>query len=197
MTWVDCSPHGRSAHRTRLMMVPETEKIDFRPIEIPRVRRSAFGLCEDRRRHCWRLAECAWAWQIRLSSCHAVAGRDPPLGLVEIDKGDVDIVVVEYGALESANNTTVRCQVEALIGTVGGARGRHFEGSGAAGGGSGQGGSGAGGSGGSPGRRRRWWLRPGGRRAARPRKKPASSSSSKSAGASAGGSTSKVEWRVQ
>ena len=40
--------------------------------------------------------------------------------LVEVDQGDVTEYVVENGTLESASNTVVRCEVEALIGTVGG-----------------------------------------------------------------------------
>ena len=159
-------------------MVPETEKIDFKPIEIPRVRRSFLGYVKIAAA-LLAVGGAAWAWQ---------AGYRPPcsrrsthpVDFVEIDRGDIDIVVVEQGTLESASNSTVRCQVEALIGTVGGAQGGTAKGSGASGGSSGQG-SGSGGAGGAPGRAR-------GRAAAvraqtraaraRPRKKKAGSSSS-------------------
>jgi HlyD family secretion protein len=47
--------------------------------------------------------------------------KGPPLLTVEVDRGDVPAFVVEGGTLESANNATVKCQVEALIGLVGGA----------------------------------------------------------------------------
>lgn len=42
------------------------------------------------------------------------------ISFVEVDRGDIAIDIVESGTLESTNNATVRCQVEALIGTVGG-----------------------------------------------------------------------------
>jgi multidrug resistance efflux pump len=43
--------------------------------------------------------------------------------MLEVDQGDLALVVTENGSLESAKNATVRCQVEALIGMVGGAQG--------------------------------------------------------------------------
>ncbi|WP_406699483.1 HlyD family efflux transporter periplasmic adaptor subunit [Singulisphaera sp. Ch08] len=45
----------------------------------------------------------------------------PPPETVEVDRGDVALVVTENGTLESANNATVRCEVEALVGMTGGA----------------------------------------------------------------------------
>ncbi len=45
------------------------------------------------------------------------------LPTVKVDRGDVRLVVVESGALESANNATIKCQVEALTGLVGGSSG--------------------------------------------------------------------------
>jgi len=45
------------------------------------------------------------------------------LDLVEVDQGDVIEYVVENGTLESATNTVVRCEVEALMGMVGGTSG--------------------------------------------------------------------------
>lgn len=62
-----------------------------------------------------------------------------------IDSGDVEQLVVENGSLESANNTTLRCQVEALIGVVGGSA-QQQAGGGAAGGQGQQGGAAAGGT---------------------------------------------------
>ncbi len=43
--------------------------------------------------------------------------------LVLVDVGDVPLFVVESGALESANNATVKVRVEALLGQVGGQQG--------------------------------------------------------------------------
>ncbi len=37
-----------------------------------------------------------------------------------VDRGDVSVYVVESGSLESANNTAIKCEVEALLGVVGG-----------------------------------------------------------------------------
>ncbi len=103
-------------------MVAETEKIAFEPIEIPRVRRGfldylKIGLA------LLALGGVAWAWQSGYRPGMFLQASTVPVDFVEIDRGDVDIVIVEYGTVESANNTTVRCQVEALIGTVGGAQG--------------------------------------------------------------------------
>src|SRR5579859_3712201 len=38
-----------------------------------------------------------------------------------IDRGDIPFFVVECGALESAKSTTIKCEVEALLGITGGA----------------------------------------------------------------------------
>lgn len=46
-----------------------------------------------------------------------------PLTTLAVDEGDIDLIVTENGTLESSNNATARCQVEALIGMVGGAQG--------------------------------------------------------------------------
>jgi HlyD family secretion protein len=65
-----------------------------------------------------------WAWE---------SGYRPPflsthrpemdLGLFEVDRGDVTEYIVENGSLESATNTVVRCEVEALMGMIGGMTG--------------------------------------------------------------------------
>jgi HlyD family secretion protein len=130
-------------------MVPETEKIDFRPIEIPQVRRGFLGYLKIGTA-VMALGGMAWAWQMGYRPPMLSRSSNQPLNFVEIDRGDVDILVVEQGTIESANNTTVRCQVEALIGTVGGAQGGTSKGSGASSGGAAQG-SGSGGAGGAEG----------------------------------------------
>ncbi|MGA7497569.1 MAG: hypothetical protein WBX00_12655, partial [Isosphaeraceae bacterium] len=89
-----------------------------------------------------------WAWQAGYRPTFLAAQRsDMSLDLVEVDQGDVIEYVVENGTLESATNTVVRCEVEALMGMVGGTSGA----SGAAGsslsGTTGSSGSGQGGSG--------------------------------------------------
>lgn len=43
---------------------------------------------------------------------------------IVVDRGDVALVVTENGTLESADNATVRCEVEALVGATGGANNR-------------------------------------------------------------------------
>lgn len=49
-------------------------------------------------------------------------GQAVPLETTAVDRGDLALLVVETGTLESADNATVKCQVEALIGSVGGAQ---------------------------------------------------------------------------
>jgi HlyD family secretion protein len=122
----------------------QNEKIDFTPIEIPKVRRGYWGLVKIVA--ALVAIGCAgWAWS---------AGYRPPLlgqerpaayEIVEIDRGDINLVVMETGTVESSNNRTVRCTVEALLGQVGGSQGMGAS-KGAAGTGSqgGQGSSGAG-----------------------------------------------------
>lgn len=45
------------------------------------------------------------------------------LDLVEVDTGEIPVVVIENGSIESADNATVKCKVEALVGLIGGAAG--------------------------------------------------------------------------
>src|SRR5271165_2273211 len=131
-------------------MFPETDKIDFTPIEIPRVRRGYWGYFKIAAA-LLAVGGAGWAWESGYRPPFLVQSSKSLLELVEIDKGDVDIVVIEQGTVESASNTTVRCQVEALMGTVGGAQGGTAKGGGGAGGGgTGQAG-GAGGAGGAQG----------------------------------------------
>ena len=44
--------------------------------------------------------------------------RPEPLALVMIDEGDIEVSVIESGTLEPASNSKVKCQVEALLGTI-------------------------------------------------------------------------------
>ena len=137
-------------------MVPETEKIDFTPIEIPRIRRDYWGYVKIVAALVL-VGGMSWAWQTGSLSSLFARSASVPLEFVEVDRGDVEIVVVEQGTLESASNTTVRCEVEALMGTVGGADGGTTKGStgGGAGGASGTGASGGARRGGRRSRSRR------------------------------------------
>lgn len=75
----------------------------------------------------------------------------PKFATVAVDRGDLRVFVVESGTVESVNNTVVRCQVEALVGMVGGAQGGLTGGGrGGAGGRGGRGGGSVGGGGGAP-----------------------------------------------
>ena len=70
------------------------------------------------------LAGCsggAYAWSHRDSVSRLFRPPAESLAMVTIDEGSLAVFVVETGTLESANNTTVKCRVEALVGTVGGA----------------------------------------------------------------------------
>ncbi len=49
--------------------------------------------------------------------------EEKPLPLFEVDEGSLVVYLVETGALESANNTSIKCQVESLLGTTGGTAG--------------------------------------------------------------------------
>jgi multidrug resistance efflux pump len=130
-------------------MSPETEHAGFATIEIPQVRRGPWGYLKIGAA-LLAIGGAIWAWQ---------AGYRPPvlggmsrsiLEFVEIDRGDIELDVVETGSVESSANTTVRCTVEAILGVVGGAQGATGAGktAGGAGGGGGQGGSTGGAQGG-------------------------------------------------
>jgi HlyD family secretion protein len=68
-----------------------------------------------------------------------------PGGITQLDRGPIHSFIVESGTLESPSNATVICEVEAVLGTVGGSTGGGMGGGGGGGGRSGSGGgSGAG-----------------------------------------------------
>src|SRR5271157_3525574 len=65
-----------------------------------------------------------WAWQAGYRPPFLAAQRsDMSLDLVDVRQGDVSEYGVENGTVESATNTVVRCEVEALMGMVGGTSG--------------------------------------------------------------------------
>jgi len=76
------------------------------------------------------------------------SGSPQRIDTVQIDRGGVFLVVTENGTLESSDNATVRCEVEALLGVngmaAGGAQGGARPGGTAAQGGQGGGGAGGG-----------------------------------------------------
>ncbi len=137
-------------------MLPDADKAGFAPIEIPVVRRGPWSYVKI-------FAALAVvvglivAWMSGYRPPILLAGTKSPIEFVEIDRGDVDVYVVETGSIESANNTTIRNQVEAILGTVGGTQGTTAgksstsgsasgQAGGASGSGGGQGGSGGGGA---------------------------------------------------
>ncbi len=126
-------------------MYPEADQFEIEPIEIPKVRRSPWAVVKMIAA-LTLLGGAAWAWHAGYRPANLFGQTKSPIRFVEIDSGDVDIVVVENGTIESANNATVRCQVEALIGLVGGTGATTGTGRGTTGSTSGQGSSAAGGS---------------------------------------------------
>lgn len=86
-------------------------------------------------------------WFFALRSTQAYS-KPTPVPVVSIDRGDITISVVESGTLESTNNATVKCQVEALIGTVGGTTSSSGSSGRSSGGGSGRSSRSSGGGGG-------------------------------------------------
>lgn len=66
------------------------------------------------------------SWAVR-----GFSDRGPRMVLVSVDQGDIVSLVVENGTVESANNTTVRCEVEAIVGKVGGSTPQGMGGGGA------------------------------------------------------------------
>jgi len=64
-----------------------------------------------------------WAWERGYRPSWEMFQEPVSLDLIEVDRGDILELIVENGSVESASDTVVRCEVEALIGTVGGASG--------------------------------------------------------------------------
>jgi len=75
----------------------------------------------------------AKAWDLGYSPSQLWETRARPLATQVVDRGDVAVYVTETGTMESASNTTIKCQVEALIGLVGGTT-KGAQGSGSGGG---------------------------------------------------------------
>jgi hypothetical protein len=62
-------------------------------------------------------------WKAGLDPRRIIFTPTVELATLPVDEGSMVAVVTETGSLESANNATIRCQVEALMGLVGGAAG--------------------------------------------------------------------------
>jgi HlyD family secretion protein len=72
-----------------------------------------------------------WAWQQGLKPSLDYFAVPVRLSLVEVDRGDIVQLVIENGTLESASDSTVKCQVEAMVGLTGGSTGTGAAGAGA------------------------------------------------------------------
>ncbi len=91
-------------------------------------------------------------WQLGLLDLkRLIAGQAVELSTLEVDEGPLMAVVMETGTLESADNATIRCKVEALMGQVGGVAGQAAGEAGGRGGAAGQAGGAAGQQPGQPG----------------------------------------------
>src|SRR5262249_58983215 len=99
-------------------MLPENDTTGFATIEIPQIRRGPWGFLKIVAA-LMAIAGAVWAWQAGYRPPLLRASSRGPLEWVEVDRGDVDVYVVENGSIEKANNRTVRCVVVALIGLVG------------------------------------------------------------------------------
>src|SRR5262245_53333483 len=98
------------------------QNIDFTPIELPRARRSPWGVVKIVML-LMILGGGVAAWRMGYFAKLFKGDSKATFELVEVDKGDIDVSVVQTGTIESSNNTTLRCQVEALLGLVGGTQG--------------------------------------------------------------------------
>ena len=63
------------------------------------------------------------AWKVGIDPRRLVAGQVVELPTVLVDEGTMVALITETGSLESSDNATVRCHVEALMGVTGGAQG--------------------------------------------------------------------------
>jgi len=75
-------------------MLPENQKIDFVPIEIPQVRRNPWGYVKILAAVV-AIGGAAWAWQSGYRPPLLLADSKPVLQFYEVDQGDIDVVVVE------------------------------------------------------------------------------------------------------
>ncbi len=100
-------------------MPPESEKFEIPLIDIAKARRNPWAVVKMIGA-LMLLGGAAWTWHAGYRPANLFGKAPAQVRFVEIDSGDIDLVVVESGTIESANNATVRCQVEALIGLVGG-----------------------------------------------------------------------------
>ncbi len=100
-------------------MPPEGQKIVFTTLEVPRVRRGPWGFAKIAGALV-AIGGIIWAWQSGYRPALWAKEAGAVLEFIEIDRGDINLFVQETGTIESANNTTIRCEVEALLGMVGG-----------------------------------------------------------------------------
>ncbi len=103
------------------VMLPEVDKAGFTPIDLPKPGRSPWAAVKIVAAIA-AVAAAGVAWSAGYRPPMLLAANRPHYRLIEIDRGDVDLFVVENGTIESSNNTTMRCEVEALVGTVGGSQ---------------------------------------------------------------------------
>jgi multidrug resistance efflux pump len=61
-----------------------------------------------------------FAWRAGVTPSRLWAASQAPLETLVVDEGELDLCVTENGSLESSNNATARCEVEAVMGQVGG-----------------------------------------------------------------------------
>jgi HlyD family secretion protein len=66
-------------------------------------------------------AACYGGWKAGLRPDRFLAAPTATLATLTVDEGEMAAVVTENGSLESADNASIKCMVEALIGMTGGA----------------------------------------------------------------------------
>ena len=104
------------------VMLPEVDKIDFAPIEIPKVRNGPWVYVKIFAALAWLAGWSGPGWRAIGRRC-CLQRRNPRSSSWKSIEATWMFTVVETGSIESANNTTIRSQVEALLGTVGGTQG--------------------------------------------------------------------------
>ena len=58
-------------------------------------------------------------WALGYRPGRGYSSAENSYATVEISRGEVRVIVLESGSLESADNAMIKCQVEALLGTIG------------------------------------------------------------------------------